>query len=100
MKLDMRVFEGPPLITVTEQNSASRLPRSGNESTTFTVFVQYLDRWFRGCRFDTLEAATAEAVDSFRRSGLGVEVRDSSNRVRYQQAAGLTVDTEAELTLV
>ena len=88
------------MIAPTEQNSARQLLRTGSESITFTVYVQYLNRWFRGCEFETLEAAIAEALDSFRRSSLGVEVRDSSNKVRFRQRAGVVVEAGAELIAV
>lgn len=71
------------------QDSVDQVFALTSEMQSFTVFVRHQNRWLRGCQFDSFDAATTQARDSFRRSGLSVEVRDDSGTVHFRQRAGI-----------
>lgn len=74
------------MVAIATSTSYDNVLSSSSRTGGFTVFVQHHGRWIRGCQFDSLDSATEQAADSFRRSGLDVEVRDSGGSVRFQQS--------------
>lgn len=73
------------MVATATRNSIAQAFGTECESGAFTIFVQHHGRWIRGCQFDSVDAASTQAADSFRRSGLDVEVRDASGEVRFRQ---------------